>query len=104
MLVVVLCGSVSAGVLEELDVDVNDCVVGTNAVANRGGGKVSGVWVPGVLELVVVLELLDESGPNGEVVFVVELVPEIVVVTPGKVVAVPPMVVVVELLDDDVDD
>ncbi|MFZ9707553.1 MAG: hypothetical protein ACO3CG_06900 [Ilumatobacteraceae bacterium] len=108
VVVVVLCGSVPAGVLEELDVDVNDCVVGGN-VGTTGGGKVSGVRVPGVLELVVVLELLDESGPNGEVVLVVELVPEIVVVAPGKVVVVPPMVVVVELLlvdvvDDDVDD
>jgi hypothetical protein len=43
----------------------------------------------GVLELVVVLELLEESGPNGDVVLVVEVVPEIVVVTPGKVVVVP---------------
>jgi len=65
---------------------------------------VSGARLPGVLELVVVLELLEESGPSGEVVFVVELEPEIVEVVPGKVVVVPPMVVVVELLDDDVDD
>ena len=101
--VVVLCGSVPAGVLEELGVDVNDCVVGVN-VGTTGGGKVSGARLPGVLELVVVLELLEESGPSGEVVFVVELEPEIVEVVPGKVVVVPPMVVVVELLDDDVDD
>ncbi|MFM7827132.1 MAG: hypothetical protein ACKODI_08645 [Acidimicrobiaceae bacterium] len=67
----------------------------------------SGVRVPGVLELVVVLELLElleASGPNGDVVVVVELVPEIDEVVPGKVVVVPPIVVVVELLDDDVDD
>jgi len=101
--VVVLCGSVPAGVLEELGVDVNDCVVGVN-VGTTGGGKVSGARLPGVLELVVVLELLEESGPSGEVVFVVELEPEIVEVVPGKVVVVPPMVVVVELLDNDVDD
>jgi len=87
--VVVLCGSVPAGVLEELDVDVNDCVVGGN-VGTTGGGRVSGDRVPGVLELVVVLELLEESGPSGEVVLVVELEPEIVVVE--------------LLLDDDVDD
>ena len=96
--VVVLCGSVPAGVLEELDVDVNDCVVGGN-VGTTGGGRVSGDRVPGVLELVVVLELLEESGPSGEVVLVVELEPEIVVVAPSKVV-----VVVELLLDDDVDD
>jgi hypothetical protein len=96
--VVVLCGSVPAGVLEELDVDVNDCVVGGN-VGTTGGGRVSGVRVPGALELVVVLELLEESGPSGEVVLVVELEPEIVVVAPSKVV-----VVVELLLDDDVDD
>ena len=82
------------GVLEELDVDVNACIVGGN-VGTTGGGRVSGARLPGVLELVVVLELLDESGPSGEVVLVVELVPEIVVVAPGKVVVVPPMVVVV---------
>ncbi|MFM8451335.1 MAG: hypothetical protein ACKOAQ_00550, partial [Acidimicrobiaceae bacterium] len=67
----------------------------------------SGVRVPGVLELVVVLELLElleASGPNGDVVVVVELVPEIDEVVPGKVVVVPPIVVdVVELLED-VDD
>ena len=103
MLVVVLCGSVPAGVLEELDVDVNDCVVGVN-VGTTGGGRVSGARVPGVLELVVVLELLDESGPSGEVVLVVELEPEIVEVVPGNVVAEAPIVVVVELLLDDVDD
>ena len=50
----------------------------------------SGARLPGVLELVVVLELLEESGPSGEVVLVVELEPEIVVVE--------------LLLDDDVDD
>ena len=103
MLVVVLCGSVPAGVLEELDVDVNDCVVGVN-VGTTGGGRVSGARVPGVLELVVVLELLDESGPSGEVVLVVELEPEIVEVVPGNVVAEAPIVVVVELLLDEVDD
>lgn len=104
MLVVVLCGSVPAGVLEELDVDVNDCVVGGN-VGTTGGGRVSGVRVPGVLELVVVLELLEESGPSGELVLVVELEPEIVEVVPGNVVAVAPIVVVVVgLLLDDVDD
>ena len=54
-----------------------------------------------VLEL---LELLEASGPNGEVVLVVELVPEIVEVVPSKVVVVVPIVVVVELLLDDVDD
>jgi hypothetical protein len=57
-----------------------------------------------VLELVVVLELLEESGPSGEVVLVVELEPEIVEVVPGNVVAEAPIVVVVELLLDDVDD
>ena len=104
--VVVLCGSVPAGVLEELDVEVNDCVVGGN-VGTTGGGKVSEARSPGVLELVVVLELLElleASGPNGEVVLVVELVPEIVEVVPSKVVVVVPIVVVVELLLDDVDD
>jgi len=104
--VVVLCGSVPAGVLEELGVDVNDCVVGVN-VGTTGGGKVSGARLPGVLELVVVLELLElleARGPNGEVVLVVELVPEIVEVVPSKVVVVVPIVVVVELLLDDVDD
>ncbi|MFM8777855.1 MAG: hypothetical protein ACKOEF_01060, partial [Acidimicrobiaceae bacterium] len=92
--------------LEVLEVGSNDCKVGGN-VGTTGGGRVSGVRVPGVLELVVVLELLElleASGPNGDVVVVVELVPEIDEVVPGKVVVVPPIVVVVELLDDDVDD
>ena len=97
VVVVVLCGSMPGGVLEELDVDINACVVGGN-VGTTGGGRVSVARLPRVLELVVVLELLDESGPSGEVVLVVELVPEIVVVAPGEVVVVPPIVVVVELL------
>ena len=95
--VVVLCGVPPAGVLEVLEVGTNDCKVGGN-VGTTGGGRVSGARLPGVLELVVVLELLEESGPSGDLVLVVELEPEIVEVVPGKVVAEAPTVVVVELL------
>ncbi|MFM9084872.1 MAG: hypothetical protein ACKORC_00120 [Acidimicrobiia bacterium] len=95
--VVVVGVSSGAAPATVLLVVVGPWVVGV-IVETEGGGSVSGVRPPGVLELVVeleVLEVLEESGPIGEVVLVVELVPEIVVVVPGTVVVVPPVVVVV---------